>query len=284
LHAAVETLRKLPDTAFAAGSGYLRVAAALDRYSVVTHARATSPLRLFTPRTGASAAWIVTSTLGGGLVGGDEIQLILDVEPGAHALVTSQASTKVYRSARSARQTLEARIGDDSLLVLLPDAITAFSGSTFEQRQSFALGERASLLALDWMTSGRRASGERWAFDRYASRVEAWRCGRRIFFDHLQLDRADGPIRDRMRHFNVYAMALIAGPAMAALAAALLESIGALPVERRSEVIVSVAPFDGDGAIVRVAGVSVEPVAATLRRWFLPVTSLVGADPWARRW
>src|SRR6476469_8708017 len=74
LHALADTIRQRQDTTFAAGSGYVRVAAARDRYSVVTHARATSPLRLFTPRTGAPAAWIVTSTLGGGLVGGDNIQ------------------------------------------------------------------------------------------------------------------------------------------------------------------------------------------------------------------
>jgi len=262
----------------------VRVAPALDRYSVVTQARATSPLRLFTPRTGAPAAWIVTSTLGGGLVGGDHIQLGIDVESGARALVTSQASTKVYRSSLVTRQSLDARVGEDAALVLLTDPITAFSGSTFEQRQSFVLGERASVVALDWMTSGRRASGERWAFERYASRVEAWRSGRRIFHDHLCLDRRDGPVQDRMRQFNVYAIALVCGPAMTSLAAGLLEAIGAMPVERRADTVASAAPFDGDGAVVRIAGVSVETVAATLRQWLLPVTSLVGADPWARRW
>ena len=284
MHALADTIRQRQDTTFAAGSGYVRVAAARDRYSVVTHARATSPLRLFTPRTGAPAAWIVTSTLGGGLVGGDNIQLGIDVESGARALVTSQASTKVYRSSQVTRQSLDARVGDDAALVLLTDPITAFSGSTFEQRQSLALGERASVVALDWMTSGRRASGERWAFERYASRVEAWRAGRRIFYDHLWLDRTDGPIQDRMRQFNVYAIALVCGPATTSLAAALLETVGALPVERRADTVASAAPFDGDGAVVRLAGVSVETVAATLRRWLLPVTSLVGADPWARRW
>lgn len=266
------------------GGGYVRIGVRPDGAARVTHARAASPLRVFTPRVAGGAAWIVTSTLGGGLVGGDDIRLSIDVDAGARTLVTTQASTKVYRSTIMARQSLDARVGDDSLLVVLPDPITAFARSTYEQRQSYALAGRASLVTLDWMTAGRRAAGERWAFDHYGSRSEVLRSGRRVFHDHLWLSQDDGPVGDRMREFNVYALAILAGPQVAPIATAAIAAIADEPVRPRAETIVSAAPIDRTGATLRVAGVSVEHVAAVLRGWLGPVAALVGVDPWTRRW
>ena len=80
-----------------AGTGLVRVVRSGCR-SVVSRALATSPLKLFTPRNHGAAAWVYSANYGGGLVGGDTLRLVVDVGPGALALLTTQASTKVYRS------------------------------------------------------------------------------------------------------------------------------------------------------------------------------------------
>ena len=41
---------------------------------------------------------------------------------------------------------------------------------------------------VDWMTSGRHAVGERWAFSRYESRFDIRRGSQRMFFDALVLE------------------------------------------------------------------------------------------------
>ena len=64
---------------------------------------------------------------GGGLVGGDDIQLRADVTAGARALLTTQASTKVYRSERRSRQSLTATVGANALLAVVPDPIVCFA-------------------------------------------------------------------------------------------------------------------------------------------------------------
>src|SRR4029453_5031683 len=84
--------------------GDVRAVRTPGRGSVLTHARANSPLRIFSPKVGRRAVWVVTTTLGGGFVGGDDIMLSIDVEEGATALLTSQASTKVSRSSRLSSQ------------------------------------------------------------------------------------------------------------------------------------------------------------------------------------
>src|SRR5258706_16480554 len=79
--------------------------------SVVSRAYATSPLRLLTPANHGHAAWIYTSSHGGGLVDGDRLVMDIDVGAGAAAFVSTQASTKVYRSAQGTSAALHARVG-----------------------------------------------------------------------------------------------------------------------------------------------------------------------------
>ena len=77
--------------------GHLAFRQAGTRTAVET-AYAESPLRFLTPRNHGTAAWAYTSTLGGGLVDGDRLELDIAVGPGARAFVSSQGPTRVFRS------------------------------------------------------------------------------------------------------------------------------------------------------------------------------------------
>ena len=142
---------------------------------------------------------------GGGLVGGDDIQLRADVTAGARALLTTQASTKVYRSERRSRQSLTATVGANALLAVVPDPIVCFADADFAQTQRYDLHADASLVMVDWMTSGRHAAGERWAFSRYESRFDIRRGSQRVFFDGLVLEPGTDAVAARMGRFDVYA-------------------------------------------------------------------------------
>ena len=252
--------------------------------TVVQRAFATSPLRLLNPRAAGRAAWVYAATYGGGLVGGDEIHISVDVGPGARALLATQASTKVYRSTTQASQQIAGRVSDDGLLAVVPDPVVCFAGSAFSQVQRYHLESGGSLVALDWITSGRHAGGERWAFHRYSSRLELWRQGRRILYDGLLLDQQDGSVSDRMDRFNVYLLAVLAGPLVSTLAGQFVKTISSAPIERGSDLIISAACLRDDIALMRIAGVSVEQVAATLRGGLAFLIPLLGDDPWTRKW
>src|SRR5262245_41650827 len=94
--------------------------------SLVTRAFAASPLRLLMPRNHGHAAWVYTSTYGGGLVDRDALHLDLDVGPHAAALLATQAATKVYRSPHGTSMTMTARVADHGLLVVAPDPVVCF--------------------------------------------------------------------------------------------------------------------------------------------------------------
>jgi urease accessory protein len=254
--------------------------------SVVTRALARSPLRLLTPRGPVQSAWLFTSTFGGGLLSGDRIELELVVESGAGCLLSTQSQTKVYRSAagESAGQRLGAELQSDAMLVSLPDALTCFAGSAFEQRQRFEMDASASLLSLEWLTSGRRARGERWAMRSVRTRTDVIVDGKVVFRDALRLDESDGPIagEHRMGRCDCFATVLLLGPKLAMEARRLLDWTSAQPASSEG-VLFSGSPLR-DGLVLRAAGPTTESVAGWLRQRLEFLPALLGANPWDRKW
>lgn len=251
--------------------------------TVLTSAAAASPLRLLHPKNSGTAAWVYAATFGGGLLGGDRIALDVRVAPGAAALISTQASTKVYRSDRAASQTLHAHVADEGVLVLLPDPVTPFADSSYTQAQQIELAGSATLVAVDWMTAGRVGSGERWQFASYASRTWIRRDSRVILHDATLLSPLDGDLIQRMDRFNCIAWAVAIGPAVRAAALRLAGSLAGAAVPKRADLLLSAAPLDEDGVLIRIAGTSAQQVGAVLRQHLNFVPSLIGDDPWTSK-
>jgi len=265
------------------GRGALHVIRSQGSRSVVTRAFAASPLKFLTPRNHGRAAWVYTSTYGGGLVDGDAVQLEVEVGPGAAMLLATQASTKIYRSPHGTRTDFCATIRAGGLLVSVPDPIVCFAGSRHRQLQQFALDSSASLVALDWMSSGRREAGERWLFDEYSTRLAVRREGRLVVHDAVRLHADDGDLAERVGRFDVIATLVLAGPAVCADAERLVARIDGEPIVRRPNWIAGASPLDGGGCLARVAGRSVEDVGRSIRSFLGFLPALLGDDPWKRK-
>ena len=264
--------------------GALTIARA-PRRSVVTRAYAESPLKWLTPRaTRGESAWAFASSYGGGFVGGDRLAIDVTVEPGACGLISTQASTKVYRSREGAAMTLSVAVGAGGLLVSLPDPVVCYAGSTFRQRQAFELDAGAGVVALDWMTSGRLGHGERWAFDSYASATTIRVAGRLAIHDAVRLSTDDGDLAPRLGRFDVLAIVVVAGEPLADHASRMVAAVAAIAPARRLPVVMSAAATAGPGCVVRIAGTGVEGVRQAVRDLLAFVPALLGDDPWARKW
>jgi urease accessory protein len=267
----------------APGTGILDIAR-VDRRSVVRRAFATSPLRWLTPRNHGPAAWVYASSYGGGLVGGDTLRLTISIGAGAAAFVSSQASTKIYRSCDRSSAELAATVSAGGHLVLWPDPVVCYAGSTFRQTQSVDLEHDGSLILVDTMTSGRRASGERWQFVEYANRMTVRQDGRVVVFDSTRLSGAEGNLAARMGRFDVLCSIAIVGPRFRDEVRAIAETIASSPVERRADLLVSAAALGDSGCLLRVVGRSVEQVTGVVRGYLAFGSGLIGDDPWTRKW
>jgi urease accessory protein len=270
----------------ASGQGSLELGFVAGQ-STLTSSWATNPLKLLVPRPRGLSVWAFSSSFGGGLVAGDEIQLTLSLAVRTRCFLGTQASTKVYRNPRQrpCGHRLTASLGEDSLLVLAPDPVQMFAGSRYEQRQEFHLEKRAGLVLVDWCSAGRVARGERWAFTRFHSRNEIFVERERMLVDSLLLDSAHGPLDSphRMGRFNCLALVVLLGEPVRAAAARILEDIANRSIDRGSSLIRSASPL-ADGAILRLAGEQAEAVGRRIQGHLSFLRDLLGDDPWARKW
>ena len=251
---------------------------------MVRRVYATSPLRLLTPRNHGHAAWIYTSSYGGGLVDGDDIHVRASVGAGAAAFLSTQSATKVYRSPRGTRVALDADVREGGLLVAAPDAVICFAGSRYRQTQRLSIAGDGALVLLDCVTSGRRESGERWVFEEYVSRTTIRVDGRLVVHDALALRAGDGRLAERFGQYDVLAVAVLIGRTLDEEAGRLDARVRAEPVQRGGERLVACAPLDGGGCVLRIAGRTLEAVDGAVRDWLDFVPRLLGDSPWARKW
>ena len=255
--------------------------------STVVSAFATNPLKVLAPRSRGSSVWAYLSSFGGGFVAGDQTRLDLSLRRNTRCFFGTQASTKIYRNGglRGCSHVTQAMLGENAILVFAPDPVQAFAGSTYVQRQEFRLATGAGLVLLDWLSSGRVARGERWAFNQFSSRNDVFVNGERVFVDSISLGQADDLAASphRTGRFNCLAMLLLVGEPMRLAAANLLAEIAARSVARRRSVVCSASPV-ADGAVLRVAGENLEEVGRELHRHLIFARDLLGDDPWARKW
>lgn len=250
--------------------------------TVLATALAASPVRLLNPRNHGSAAWIFLSSLGGGLVDGDGVALNIDAARGTQAFISTQASTKVYRSPAGCSQRLLARVGDEAALAIVPDPVVCFAGAKYTQNTDIALEPRASLFLFDGYTSGRAARGERWLFARYASRTAVTRRGQLLVVDATRLDHECGPIASRMGRFDVILSLLAVGPRFSRVCETILaqDRNGA----DGGDTIAAASPIGTDGAILRVAAKRTESALRMFRPSFTDLARDLGDNPFARKW
>ncbi len=109
----------------------------------------------------------------GGIVGGDDLTIDLQVGAGAHALVTTPGATRFYRSAGApAAQHARLRLGTDARLEWLPLEAIAHSGCIARNSVAFELAPGAAMIGWDLLALGLPASNEPFERGRFEQRIE----------------------------------------------------------------------------------------------------------------
>jgi urease accessory protein len=97
----------------------------------------------------------------GGLVGGDRLDIGVNVAEAAHALITTPGATRFYRSAGApATQTLHATLAPGARLEWLPLETIAHSGCNARNTMRFELAPGAEMIGWDLLALGLPASGQ----------------------------------------------------------------------------------------------------------------------------
>jgi urease accessory protein len=162
--------------------------------------------------------------------------------------------------------------------------VTCFAGAAYEQRQRFDLAPGAALILVDWITSGRRARGERWEMRRCQLKTDILIGGRQVVRDNLRLDAADGELAGAacMGRFDCWATVVLVGEALRKSVEEVLHFVAGQRLTADQRLIFSAGPIAG-GAMVRIAGDSAEQVSRWLGEHLSFIMQLAGENPWSRK-
>lgn len=179
--------------------GFLRLAFARRGSStVLTERRFRTPLQVLEPLAFPDdpAAGVMLLNPTGGVLGGDRLTTELQLDDGAHVLVTTPSATRVYGSPTdTAVQSTAARVGRAAILEYVPDHVIPHPHARFRQMLDVELATDASLLLWDAWALGRIARGEEWSFSAIASAINIHSAGRPLYIDRFRLAPSSLPLR-----------------------------------------------------------------------------------------
>lgn len=171
--------------------------AASGARTAMVRRRHRGPLRVqrpFHPEGGPCHVYVLHPP--GGIVGGDGLCIDARVGDGAHALITTPAATKFYRSTgawAAQRQYLDVEAG--GCLEWLPQEQIAFDAALADTLTQVNLAQGARFIGWELNCLGRPASGDDFTRGALRSRFELWRDGEPLLLERNQLE-GDGAILD----------------------------------------------------------------------------------------
>ena len=124
----------------------------------------------------------------GGIAGGDDLALSVDVGDRAHAQVTTPGAAKWYRTDGAiAHQRVDVTVGAGGALEWMPQGAIVYDAARTDSVLSFDLADDATLIAWDVTCLGRHAMGERFATGRWRQRIDIVRNGAPIWSERVNL-------------------------------------------------------------------------------------------------
>lgn len=179
------------------------------------------------PTTHDETCEAVLINTGGGMAGGDAMRIAVDLDAGGHAVVTSQAAEKIYRSqGDDTRIETTLSVAEGATLHWLPQESILFSGARLNRSLTIDLARSASLVACESVFFGRAAMGESLLRGSLRDRWRIRRDGGLIFADDVRLEGAIAGLLARPAvgaGARAAGMLIAAGPDIAGGLAALRE-------------------------------------------------------------
>ena len=131
----------------------------------------------------------------GGVVGGDRLYIFVDVNPNAHALITTPAAGKFYRSAGPvAKQEQVIKVAPKGTLEWLPSENIIFSGAKAHIKTKIELSRDSNFMGWEISCLGRPASNENFSQGELDQRFEIWREGKPLQIERLLLKGGDSSL------------------------------------------------------------------------------------------
>lgn len=164
--------------------------------TVLSRRRHFGPLvvqRPFYPEGGTCHVYLVHPP--GGIVGGDQVALDVELQPGAHALLTTPAATRFYRAGPHPAAVLQQEFRvHDAALEWLPQETILFDGARARSRTVVHLRGSSRFAGWEITCLGRPVNGERFTQGSLAQDLLLYQDDRPLLLDRLRLQGASAAL------------------------------------------------------------------------------------------
>jgi urease accessory protein len=136
------------------------------------------------PEAGVLSVQVVNPTAG--ILAGDRLDALVEVEAGAALLVTTPSASRVFQMrAGSAEYRQEFSVAAGGWLEVLPEPLVPHRGSRFRQVTNIEAEPGAGLFFVDQFTPGRIEHGESWAWERLQLELDVRLAGELVLRERL---------------------------------------------------------------------------------------------------
>jgi urease accessory protein len=257
-------------------------------HTVLAASRQESPLkvvRAFAVQDGAALAHL--HNVSGGLLGGDQLALKVNVGARAQVQLTTTGATRIYRPRREAPPATQSNlftVNEGALLEYVPDAIIPYAGARFSQTTTIHLAQGAGIFWWEILAPGREARGESFAYDSVEMKTNVIALGQPIASERVRIEPHRRSIQSfgRLGPYRTWATFCIAraGPSAAEWLA--LENelrAQALRLTKHGETLWAVSRLPAHGLMVRCVAVHGRHVLPGLQNlWQVAKQRLYGRD------
>ena len=245
------------------------------------HSRSQAPLKIQRPfyPEGPEVCHSVILHTAGGMVAGDRLALNIHLNPHAHALITTAAASKIYRSQGPLAHTqIDIDIAAGARLEWLPQATIAFNQARYRQDLRINLGPGAHWLGWEITRFGRSASGEKFIDGDWRSHTEVWQDDHPLWIDRQWLPGSEAMFQSQHGLANcpvVGSFVCLGQPVDSEIVAAARNFANISQPDARSQFGVTQLPL---GLLCRYRGTS----SLEAHQWFCAIWHLVRLAFWQR--
>lgn len=256
--------------------------------TVLAASRQEPPLkvvRAFALQDGAALAHL--HNVSGGLLGGDQLALKVNVGARAQVQLTTTGATRIYRPRREAppaTQSNEFTMNEGALLEYVPDAIIPYAGARFSQTTTIHLAQGAGIFWWEILAPGREARGESFAYDTVEMKTNVIALGQRIASERVRIEPRTRSTQSfgRLGPYRTWATFCIAAAGPSAAEWLALEHelrAQALPLTKHGETLWAVSTLPAHGLMLRCVAVHGRHVLPGLQNlWQTAKQRLYGRD------
>ena len=143
--------------------------------------------------------------LGGGYVEGEKYKNIFNLKDEARAIITTQASSKVYKCINKIKteQETEINLGINSVLEYITDSVILYKDAAYKQVNNIYLDKSSTLIYSDGITAGWSPEGDKFSYSSVQLKSNVYVNNKLVLLDNLLVNPSENDVT-RLGFFEEY--------------------------------------------------------------------------------